>query len=47
MLDFRSPGDRERQRRFYAALGDFYRRYFPEFYRRDWPELYERCYRVD
>lgn len=47
MLDFRHPGDRERQQRFYAALGDFYRRYFPEFYRRDWPELYERYYRVD
>jgi hypothetical protein len=47
MLKFRTPDDREKLRRYYAALGDFYQRYFPEFYRQEWPQLYERYYRVD
>jgi hypothetical protein len=47
MLSFKTPGDREKLKRFFAALGDFYRRHYPEFHRREWPELYEKYYRVD
>ncbi len=47
MLNFRTEGDREKLRRFHAALGQFYRRHYPEFYRDQWPGLYERFYRVD
>jgi hypothetical protein len=47
MLKFRTPDDRGKLRRYYAALGEFYQRYFPEFYHREWPQLYERYYRVD
>lgn len=47
MLSFRTPGDRDKLRRYYTALGEFYRRYFPEFHRREWLQLYDRYYRVD
>ncbi len=47
MLAFRTPDDRPKLRRYATALGEFYRRHFPDFYQREWPGLYERYYRVD
>jgi hypothetical protein len=47
MLAFRTPDDRPKLRRYTTALGDFYRRHFPEFHRQEWPRLYEQYYRVD
>jgi len=47
MLHFRTPGDRGKLKRYFSALGEFYRRHFPAFYAKDWPQLYERYYRVD
>jgi hypothetical protein len=47
MLRFRVPDDRAKLRRYYWALGEFYRRHYPEFYRREWGPLYARYYRVE
>jgi hypothetical protein len=47
VLNFKTEDDRPKLTRFYQALGDFYRRHYPEFYRREWPELYEKYYRVE
>jgi len=47
MLNFHSPGDRLKLRHYYAALGEFYRRYFPEFYQKEWGGLYEKYYKVE
>jgi hypothetical protein len=47
LLNFRDPDDGEKLRRYFAAVGEFYRRYFPRFYAQEWPGLYERYYRVD
>jgi hypothetical protein len=47
MLKFRTPEDRPKLRRYAAALGEFYRRHYPEFHRHEWPGIFERLYRIE
>jgi ABC-type glycerol-3-phosphate transport system substrate-binding protein len=46
LLNFSGKEDRERMRRYIAARGEFYRRYFPRFYREVWTRRTETYYRA-
>jgi len=44
--NYKIKDDKEKFKRYYTALGDYYRKNYPEFYEKEWPKLLENYYKV-